>query len=120
MSISTLLKINQLKLSVCLGWGEKERARSQTILVTFAINMPAPKASRTDQLKDTICYDTLIKQIQAHVKHKEYRLIEFLSQDLYTLIKSALPNKSRLEITILKKPKITGFDNTVSFTYGDQ
>lgn len=119
MSKSTLLKVNQLKLSIHLGWSEKERKHEQQVALSFTIDMPTPKACLTDELTDTVCYDALIKKIQAHVKNKEYRLIEYFSQDMYQLVKSELPKKSQLQITVTKKPKIAAFNDTVSFTYGD-
>ena len=121
MTTISSLSIDNLSLSIHLGWTDAEQSKKQRVTLNLTIHLPKPPtACRTDKLDDTYCYDDLIKQIQVHCKNKKYRLIEYLCADIYNLIKPKLPKRSRVVTTIIKQPKIAGFSGTTSFTYGDK
>jgi dihydroneopterin aldolase len=115
------LSIRSLELNVNLGWRHKERRQEQAVLLDVAIDFAKPpKASKTDQLEDTICYATLIEDVHNHLSEKKYKLIEHLSYDIYHIIKMRLPPKSNVTVRITKYPKIKGSIGGVCFYYGDK
>lgn len=117
---STLL-IRNLELNVNLGWRMKERKDGQAILLDILIQFPTPPAACTsDKLEDTICYAKLIDDIRNKIEIKNFRLIENLSKEIYTLVKTHLSKKCLLNVRITKFPKIKGLTEGVCFNYGDE
>jgi len=116
------LNLDQLELNLALGWSEAERAQKQIILVDIMINFAEPpKACITDQLEDTYCYDTLIKQLVETIAPKSFKLIEHLAREIYLLIKKFFTQPVAINIAITKKPNLST-DVTLkgaSFSYGD-
>lgn len=115
------LTINDFKLSVKLGWPKEERLQKQTVMLNIDILFPeVPKACKTDQLEDTICYHELTKIITKKTSDRYFFLIEHLSYFIYETIKPLLPKKSSLVVHITKKPKIKNLEGGMRFSYGDQ
>lgn len=86
------LEIKQLELVIHLGWPEKERSKRQLVLADLHIHFnESPKACVSDHLDDTVCYASLIKQLVAQTQDKTFHLIEHVAENLYTLLKAALP-----------------------------
>jgi 7,8-dihydroneopterin aldolase/epimerase/oxygenase len=120
IKLHSTLFIHSLELSVNLGWRKQERKNEQAVLLNMDITFPRPPgACATDDLEDTVCYAALIEDIRAKIAKKNYRLIEHLSAEIYQIAKAFLPNKTRLNVRITKRPKIDGLRDGVSFNYGD-
>lgn len=115
------LHIRKLELNVNLGWRNPERKLEQGIELDLEISFPLPpKACVTDNLDGTICYAELIEVIRNEIRTKKYRLVEHLCVEIYTIVKSNLPKKSKLKVRLTKYPKIQGLTNGVCFDYGDE
>lgn len=114
------LQIRGLELHVNLGWPEKERQQQQAVVMDLTIQFPEPpKACETDNLNDTLCYSDLVNFLRKEISHKKFHLIEHLSHELYLLIKSKLPENSKIYININKFPVISGLTGGVSFSHFD-
>ena len=119
--ISSSIQLNALKLDVFLGWPDAERMQQQTIFVDVHLRFPLPpKACISDDLQDTFCYDTLVKQIKTHLGHRHFRLLEYLGQDIYQCIKQNLQNDILVKIHLTKQPAIENLTGGVTFFYGDE
>jgi len=117
----TKLHIRKLKLNVNLGWRTPERKLKQSIELDLEISFPLPPtACVTDNLDETICYAELIETLHKKIRTKKYRLVEHLCAEIYTIVKSSLPKKSKLKVRLTKYPKIQGLINGVCFDYGDE
>ena len=117
--LSTLF-INQLELTLHLGWPENEILKKQTVLLDIEIQFAKPPiACISDQLDDTLCYSKLIQLIRDHILPKHFHLIEHLSYSIYQLIKPLVPNPSKMIVHITKHPKIPNYTGAVRFSYGD-
>ena len=117
--LSTLF-INQLELTLHLGWPENEILKKQTVLLDIEIQFAKPPiACISDQLDDTICYSKLIQAIRDHILPKHFHLIEHLSHSIYQLIKPMASDPSKIIIHITKHPKIPAYTGSVRFSYGD-
>jgi len=113
MNTSTLL-IKDLTFKVHLGATKEERSKKQPVILNLSVFFnELPRACNTDNLEDTICYDTLIKKIKDFCSKKEFQLIEFLGYELYKLIKLNLPKKCAILLSIEKHPKITGLGGSI-------
>jgi len=114
------INLQQLELSVRLGWPEEEREIPQTIWLDIQIKFfDAPSACKSDNLADTFCYDELIKKIKTEIHAREFRLIEYLGQEIYRVIKQVVGNHS-VNIRIHKKPLIENLTGGVNFCFGDE
>lgn len=97
------LAINDFELPVYLGVSVKERAKKQKILITAKINFASPpRACKTGQISDTICYDTLIQKIKKFCHNKKFTLIELLGAQLFVLIKQSIYKDCELYLHIAK------------------
>lgn len=115
------IAIQQFELPVILGWPDDERLQMQSVFLDIYIRFPSePLACHTDHLDDTFCYDRLTKTIQSGVANKTFRLIEYLSRDVYQLIKNNVPSDYRITIGVTKHPSIPGLKGGVHFWYGDE
>ena len=118
---NSTLHVNNIGLSIYLGWPENERLKRQNILLDLKIVFPnTPTACDSDKLEDTVCYAGLIQDIHAMIGDKHFHLIEHLAATLHTFIKAKLPAQSRLLVSVTKHPKIHGFEGHVKFCFGDE
>lgn len=114
------LTIKGLEVQTHLGWPEKERLKQQTVVLDIEVTLPEPPAAcYTDKLEDTVCYSALVNEIHEKISPRHFFLIEYLSAELYQLIKPFFPAGTRLIIDITKHPKLPGLSGGVHFRYGD-
>jgi dihydroneopterin aldolase len=121
--LETSLTIKKLEFFLNLGWGKEERAEKQSVFIDIHLLFSTPpKACETDELNDTLCYDTLIQKLKNEMQSKEFRLIEHTAHDIYHFIQSNLhsENKLKIQIFITKFPPIFGLTEGVCFQYGDK
>ena len=115
-NISSNLQLNNIALSVYLGWSERERSKKQSIMLNVTLYFPEPpKACFTDHLDDTCDYDNLIQHIAEKTEMQSFHLIEHLSAHLYQIINAAFPNNKGISISVMKKPAIKKLTGGVVF-----
>lgn len=120
MSAVSTLSIHQLQLNVHLGWPKEERLNKQTIWIDIHIQFKKTlSACYTDDLSDTLCYQTLLEGLKERIVCKEFRLIEHLAYTVYQDIKKQIAFEHILNITLSKKPSILNSIEKVSFSFGD-
>ena len=113
------LTVNGLELSIYLGWPQTERLQQQTVTVDMIIQFnETPLACTTDRLKDTFCYDELIKILKENVASRRFKLIEHVGYEMYQLVKNFLPNHALLQLSVTKKPAIENLTGGIRFCYG--
>jgi dihydroneopterin aldolase len=116
-SIICNLTINQLELSVFLGWPQDERSSTQIVSVDIQVSLgDAPLACQTDDLNDSFCYSWLTDQIKTAVTNKPFRLIEHLAHSIHQITRDLIPTAIMITATVTKKPQIVGLKGGVSFT----
>lgn len=119
-SIASTLQINDLQLTVYIGWPAEERQQLQKVSIDIEIRfLELPKACASDQLNETICYSNLIGQIKQTFNHHRFHLIEHLTHKIYFFIKSQLANNAHIFVHTTKHPKIEGLSGGVRFSCGD-
>lgn len=115
------IKINDLELPVLLGWLPEERSQAQTVKIDIQIHFrQPPQACTTDDLMDTFCYDSLIRAIKTKTADREFRLIEYLAQEIFQICKNNLLPDLTIGVRVTKKPPILNVNVDVSFCYGDE
>jgi dihydroneopterin aldolase len=120
MNIKCGMMLRALELDVFIGCIDSEREKKQTISLDIRLHFPEPlSACTTDELTDTICYDTLIRQIKATLGERHFNLIEYLGCEIYQMIKKNVSAATSVNICITKKPPISGLTGGAAFFYGD-
>ena len=83
-----IIQIDKLKTDVFLGALEKERSKSQEIVWQITIFFStAPLGCKSDNLKDTLCYDSIAQTVVEVCKAQKYHLIEHLVMSLHDKIR---------------------------------
>lgn len=98
--------IKELEIECIVGVRKRERKEKQKVFVTIEIYTDTKKAARSSNIKDTINYSSMIKNIKKLIITKKYLLLETMAEDIAKMI---LRNKNANESRILiKKPKAIG------------
>ena len=119
-TITAQMVLHQLEFFVFLGWEQAERAAKQRITIDIHLEFAElPAACITDNLADTLCYDTLKQTIHHHLAHKEFHLLEHLTYDIFTVVKNALSLQHKIMVCVTKYPDSFFKSSGVSFWYGD-
>jgi 7,8-dihydroneopterin aldolase/epimerase/oxygenase len=114
------LTINGLQLFVFLGVYPEEKVKPQCVSLDIKVEfIEPPKACSTDQLADTYCYHQLIDFIKEMVAKRKFQLIEYLTAELHSLLKSYFPASSKILLKLTKKPPVSDLMGGVTFELKD-
>lgn len=80
--------IGRLQLAVHMGWEAPERRKPQPVDVDIRLYFPDAPVCMNDDNGPFIDYDGLCNGIHRLVEVKEYRLIEFMANDLFGYTRS--------------------------------
>lgn len=118
---SSSLKIKDVELLVRLGCSAEERAVSQKVLLNIFLKFSEElKASESDELVDTFCYDEIVKEVLLKIEGREFKLIEFLAKEIYKIVASQLDQRALLQVSVLKcSLPVEWINKGAEFTYGD-
>lgn len=118
--MTSRLKLNQLELSLFLGWSAEERMETQSIYLDIELTfLNPPAACLSDDLKETICYFELTEKLRHHFTQQTFRLIEHLAHEVYQFIKKQVDSELNVLIHLTKQPEIKQLHGGVCFSYGD-
>lgn len=116
----TSLLLPAIDLAVCLGWPNEERQTRQFVKVDIKIFFPLPPAAcYEEKLNLTICYHTLINNLQNFLADKSFRLIEFFTFAIYKFLKKSYPDL-QINVRVKKFPPVPALSSGVCFFYGDE
>ena len=110
----TFLKVENIELWARVGFLDKERKFGQLFILDISFWRDFEKCTKNDDLKLTIDYSLLVKELKLHARSFSCFTIEKYSDKLIEIIKEKFdPNKI---IISLKKanPPIIGFKGSVS------
>ena len=77
--------ISGLEVNTKIGCSEEERLKSQNISINVILEVDGEKASKSKELKDSVCYLTVSNQIKELVEKKEWVLLEELAYEISNL-----------------------------------
>ncbi len=118
--MKTFLKLESLPFHVFLGCFAPERTQRQCVLLDFTLSFAKPPLGCiTDNLDDTICYDSLIKKLTLELEEREFHLVEHLGYTIYSCLKQNLPEGIELNLTLKKDLSVVNLVGTAIFCYGD-
>ena len=92
------IRITNLKLRTIIGTNDWERECKQDILINIKIGFDATKASKSDNIKDTIDYKLLTKRIIGEIEPSSFFLLEKLAKHILEI--KILWSKKQLSVSI--------------------
>jgi dihydroneopterin aldolase len=104
---------------VKIGVSAEERATPQGVRFDLVVRYPrsAPKAVKTDKLKDTLCYADLCEKVRKVCSAKEFKLLEHIAQEVFNAVKKAAGAKTKIEVHARKiHPPVADLIDGVSFS----
>ena len=81
-----LIFLRGLKVECTIGFIEWERRVKQTVVIDVELPVDCRRASRTDEVADTLDYKQLAKRIIAFVAESQFKLVETLAQRTAMLV----------------------------------
>lgn len=109
-----IIKIKNLRITTIIGIHEWERSHPREIIINLHMEFDGLKAAKSDNINDTIDYDSLSQKITAFVQSTSYGLVEKLAVDLlYKIMEDQRINYAKIEID---KPGAVGNAESVSVT----
>lgn len=82
-----------------VGVSEKERKKSQKIMIDLVIFRDLKEAGEEDEISKTVNYSEVLKGIKRLVKNKEFNLIESVAENVASfLIKSFRVDKVKVRV----------------------
>jgi dihydroneopterin aldolase len=84
--VTDVIRIRGLRAKTRIGVTEEERAAEQVVVIDIDIRADLTRPGVTDDLADTIDYDSTITQVVALVRAGERKLLEHLAEEIGRLI----------------------------------
>ena len=81
-----LITIDELEVRCRVGVSAAERVRPQRLLVSVHLEQPLGRAARSDALADTIDYFALAQRLLRFGRHRQWKLLESLADELARMI----------------------------------
>ena len=115
--IPATLFIKNLKVRCIIGVNTYEREHEQEIRMQLFLWTDIAKASRSDNLEDTLDYSTIYKEVVKRVEHSRFYLIERLAYEVATIcLQHPLTRKAKVvieKIGALEKAESSGIELTL-------
>lgn len=86
MHVSDRISIRGLLVETRIGVTEKERSRPQDVSIDLDIDVDLGAAGASDDLADTIDYDSLVSEVARLVRASECLLLERLAAQICDLV----------------------------------
>lgn len=107
-----IIKVKNLRLRAIIGVNPWERVEKQSVVVNIEVEFDGDAAAASDDLKDTIDYRTITKNVIEFVENSQYQLIEALAGNLLKIImEEPRIKRSRVEVD---KPNATRSGDSIS------
>lgn len=108
--------IQDLKLEMSIGIYEKERLKSQPVLVSVVLDVSSNEGRPLRHVDEVVSYEAVVNKIRDIAHNKHYELIEEFAEEV---AKDCLKDKriSRVKITAIKTeilPETSGVGVTIS------
>jgi len=101
-------KLKKIPVNIFLGVPDEERKEKQEILVNLSFKFDSKKAEKSDNIENTVDYFEIYNFIKNFPQDREFKLLEYLHQELETSIRKEFPKIKKLKIKIQKFPFSSG------------
>jgi 7,8-dihydroneopterin aldolase/epimerase/oxygenase len=100
--MSDAIFVNDLALHAYHGVMQHEAKVGQTFKLDLVLDLDLAEASRTDKLKDTVSYDTVVKTASEAFCARRYRLVEAAAGAVAAALLERCPQVRSVRITVHK------------------
>jgi dihydroneopterin aldolase len=100
--MSDAVFVSGLSLHAYHGVMQHEAKVGQTFKLDLVLDMDLAEASRTDQLKHTVSYDTVVKTASEAFCARRYRLVEAAAGAVAGAVLDRFPQVRRVRVTVHK------------------
>jgi FolB domain-containing protein len=115
--IEATLFIKNLTVACIIGVNPYEREHEQEIRMQLFLWTDIAKASRSDNLEDTLDYSALYKEVVKRVEHSNFYLIERLAYEVATIcLQHPLTRRAKVvieKIGALEKAESSGIESVL-------
>jgi FolB domain-containing protein len=115
--IDATLFIKNLSVKCVIGVNPYEREREQEVRMQIFLWTDIAKASRSDNLEDTLDYSAIYKKVVQRLEHSKFYLIERLAYEVATIcLQHPLTRKAKViveKIEALEKAESAGIELTL-------
>jgi dihydroneopterin aldolase len=94
--------VNGLALHAYHGVMQHEAKVGQTFKLDLLLDIELAEASRTDKLKNTVSYDTVVKTATEAFCGRRYKLVEAAAGAVAGAVLDGFPQVSRIRVTVHK------------------
>ena len=109
-----IIKIKNIRLRTIIGINDWEKKNKQELIINIEIEFDGKKASKTDNIDDTVNYKTINKKIIKFVEENNFNLIERVAGSIADVV---LEDKKVIKTTVrVDKPGALRFTDSVSIT----
>lgn len=121
---NSMFTVQDIGLMAYLGIYDEEQVNRQPIRVTFRLYFPKEPECFDDDNGNFINYQYIVEMIAECVEKRSFRLIEYLTQEIYNIIRQFLDEKQqqdvRIWVSLCKvRPNIPYMQGGASFVYSD-
>ena len=100
--------LTDIPVDIHLGVEDEERSTLQEILISLSFSYDSKKASKSDDIHDTVDYFLVRKYIEQFDDGKSYHLLETLHAEMLEGLKETFPEMKDVQLSIEKFPFETG------------
>lgn len=109
-----IIQIENLRLRTIVGIYDWEKKAKQDIVINVELEFDGNKASKSDNIEDTVDYKTINKKIISFVEDGDFNLLERIAGGIADI---AFENSSVSKATVrVDKPGALRFADSVSIT----
>lgn len=121
---SSMFTVEKITMMANLGFYDHERAHRQPIEVTFRFYFPGTPDCFGNDFGKFVDYQKILEQLDVMIREKEYRMIEFLTQEIYQMIRDYIDKSDAAEakvwVALTKlKPDVPLMQGGAKFIYTD-
>lgn len=98
------LNINGYKIYIILGNNEYERHNKRPVVLNIGLRFLDSAAENHDDLKNTVCYDSLLNFLDKKLENTQFRLIEGVAEYIYDAISNYVKSENVLKRVEIIKP----------------
>ena len=98
----TKILLREMKYLLKIGVKEEERKQHQEVSFDLDIDVAAEQESVTQDIRQTVNYSDVQREIEIFLQNKEYVLLEALANDVANLLLQKFSRIQRIQLTCWK------------------
>ena len=89
-----MIHVNRLQVAAHIGFYASERAKKQTVEISFRLYFPEAPVCATDDEAEFVDYGTLCKVLTDFIASHQFNLVEFMGSELFRHLREYLDGRN--------------------------